>query len=253
MFLLLTFSQSDAFGFDYQRVEKAKYTVTYLGLPVVRVTMENGPPSVPDSGAYRISIQARTTKFWGLFYSIDNSYRTYLDSTGLPLVYSRNINEKSLKKITQQSYDHKFNRIYYEGNTAIDHPGRLENFFSGLFHIRMMPLSTGLVDSFYINVEKASWIVVFTVEGTKIIRAKGKRINCRIINIKFKRVNSTAKRLPTDALSYNLISEDTELIIYLSRDIYRLPIKMQYKLSPFDITATITEFPEYFTEQDFPR
>ena len=103
LFLLIAFSQSDAFGFDYQRVEKAKYTVTYLGLPVVRVTMENGPPSVPDSGAYRISIQARTTKFWGLFYSIDNSYRTYLDSTGLPLVYSRNINEKSLQPYLRRS------------------------------------------------------------------------------------------------------------------------------------------------------
>jgi hypothetical protein len=207
------------------------------------------PISVPDSGAYRIAIEAKTTKFWGLFYPIDNFYWTYLDTIGNPLYYKREIDEKSLKKTTEQDFDHSLNRIYYEGNTAIDHPGRLENFFSGLYGLRAAELKEGYSDSFYVNVEQASWLVKVAVEGTDEMRAGDYDIECHRIDVKFKQLYPEARRLPSDALSYNLISEDTELKIYLSNDDWHLPIRMDYKLSPFDVKAVITEFPEGYPEQ----
>jgi len=247
---LLLIWANHALSFDFLRAEKAKYEVRYLTLPVVRVSMESTPITEPDSGSYRIYITARTTKFWSMFYPIDNFYWTYLDTIGLPLIYRRNINEKSLKKQSSEQFDHRFNRIYYEGDTAIDHPGDLENFFSALYRLRTAPLYLGMADSFYINVEKASWIARWTVEGIKDIKAGGKQISCYQIDVKFTSKLQDTKRLPTDALSLNLVSEDTILKIYISKDDWRLPINVEYQLTPFDVEAIITEFPKGYLEPE---
>lgn len=235
---------STVFAFNYSRAEEIKYDVTYLGLPVVRVEVENSPIAEPDSGSYRIFASAKTTKFWSLFYPLENFYWTYLDTLGRPLIYKRIIKEKSYKNSSAQEFDHRFNRIYYEGDTAIDHPGNLQNFFSSVYRLREIPIDYGTADSFYINVEKASWKIKWSVEDREELQVLGREIDCYVVDVKFESMNPNAKRLRTDALSYNLMSEDTELKLYLSNDDWRLPIKMTYKLSPFDIQAKITEFPE---------
>ncbi|MBD3167991.1 MAG: DUF3108 domain-containing protein [candidate division Zixibacteria bacterium] len=250
LFLILLFlflMHMEGYCFDYSQDEHSKYSVRFLGFPVVRVNIQNGPID-SDSGAYRISIEARTTKFWSMFYRVDNFYWTYLDTVGMPVVYKRKIEEKSIKKETEQTFDHRFNRIYYEGNTAIDHPGELENFFSGLFRLRTLPLEVGFRDSFYINAEKAIWMVRSNVLDTVELNHQGRDIECFKVDVEFQRVTPEAKPLPSDVLTLNIVSEDTDLKIYISSDERRLPIKIDYNLSPFNVVASIDEFPDNFQE-----
>lgn len=246
--VLLAVCSSTSAGFDLTKAESLEYRISYLGIPVVRAYIEGSPIAESDSGFYRISIHARTTKFWSMFYRVDNFYWTYVDSFGTPLVYRRDINEKPIDKQTQQSYDHQYNRIYYEGNTAIDHPGELENFFSGVYRLRIEDLEVGMIDSFYINIEKSIWQVRCKVEKTMEIQMEGMNIECLQIDVKFDPLFPDVNRLKTDILSNKLVNSETVLKIYLTNDRWRLPVRMDYRMSPFDVKATITELPEEYLD-----
>ncbi|MCP4633850.1 MAG: DUF3108 domain-containing protein [candidate division Zixibacteria bacterium] len=239
--LIFAFSSS-ALAFDFNNKEEIEYKVTFMGMTVVRAYINGDPVNPSDSGSYRLSIKARTTKFWNMFYPLENYYLTYMDTTGAPLIYRRNINEKSFKNITEQNYDHKLNRIYYEGNTAVDHPGQLENFFSAVYKLRTMPMEIGVIDSFYLNIEKAAWLVIVTVEGNKSINVLDEKTDCFEIDAKFVPMNQTANRLPTDILTNKLVNSGTDLTLFISNDERRVPAKMVYNMTPFDVNVTVTKY-----------
>jgi len=243
MFTLIIIPQ--CFGFDLSKSEGIDYSVKYLGVLVVRVSIKSEPlVDNPDSGYYRIDIRAKTTKFWGMFYSVDNNYITYLDSLGHPLIYRRFINEKSFKNNSVQRFDNRFNRIYYDGDTAIDHPGDLENLFSGIYGLRLKNLAAGDEDSFCINAEKAAWKVLWAVEDTEKVKIGNKAIPCIRVQVHFIPFVPEAKRLRSDILTNKLVNENTKLTIFFSADKRHLPVKINYKFSPFDVKAVIENFPD---------
>jgi len=228
------------------------YSVKLGPFPVARATLqvERGVPFGGRS-ADHIVVTAKTKRFPFLF-RVDNRYESYIDpSEGYSLRFTSIIRQSNLSRtlIAEYDQDQHLARFSDGGSAPI-----LENacdFFAALFHLSGQ--FADLENEFLLNldVEGIPWRVGVEALGSERIRSPWGKAQATETHIRFYTDHPDARRSrKTDVLTNRLVKRDTDLRIWFSQDEGRVPLKLTYDGSPFNIVAELKEVEEVPGEDD---
>lgn len=132
------------------------YTVSWLGIPVVDVTI-----AVVDSDTiYQAEYHAQTQRWFDHFYSVDNRYRIWVDpETGVPRHYEKQILERGRADSLWAHYERNPLRVVY-GN-GLESPWRegAHTLFSALLWVQLRDWKAGEERILLVEVEGVVWQV----------------------------------------------------------------------------------------------
>lgn len=132
------------------------YTVSWLGLPVVDVTITH---SVQDS-LRNSHYQARTRPWFNSFYSVDNQYWIFQDTLSGQLVrYRKQIKERTRRREFEARYRFDIGQVVYSnGATRPLEPGD-QSLLSALQWVESHSWETGQQRELVVEVEGVFWLV----------------------------------------------------------------------------------------------
>lgn len=132
------------------------YVVSWLGLPVVDVTIEHSPQDGMRQSHYR----ARTRRWLNSFYSVDNQYWIYQDTLSGQLVrYRKQIHERERKREFEAQYRFDLGQVVYSnGATRLLEQGD-QGLFSALQWVESYSWKTGQQHELMVEVEGVIWLV----------------------------------------------------------------------------------------------
>ena len=132
------------------------YTVSWLGLPVVDLTV-----SGEASDSARIVVyHARTRRWFNQIYSVDNRYRILVDSvSGVPLRYEKDIRERGRGRPFWAQYDSTARLVTYANGLQRPLPAGTHSLFSALEWIQRHPWELDVQWPLLVEVEGVTWPV----------------------------------------------------------------------------------------------
>ncbi len=132
------------------------YTVSWLGVPVVDVTIRH----LEDPGPPHVEYRARTRSWFDRFYSVDNRYSIWLDpATGAPARYEKEVLERGRRDDLWALFDKDSRTITYANGLHRPWPPGAHTLFSALLWLQKHPWSLDEELPLQVEVEGVFWRV----------------------------------------------------------------------------------------------
>ena len=140
-----------------QATERRDYSVTWMGLPVVRLTIETSE----DEDGRQTSYHARTLRWMAPFYSVDNRYTLTFDASSGELVrYEKVVTERGRTDSLQARYEvHSRKRVLYSNGVERTLPAGSMPLFAALGWVQRYPWRMGEELALLVEVEGVVWKV----------------------------------------------------------------------------------------------
>ncbi len=136
--------------------EPLEYPVTWLGVPVVDVTISR----LEDHGAPHLEYRARTRSWFDRFYSVDNRYRIWVDPvTGEPARFEKDVLERGRPDDLWARFDADSRTITYANGLHRPWPPGTHTLFSALLWLQKHPWSLEEELPLQVEVEGVVWQV----------------------------------------------------------------------------------------------
>lgn len=132
------------------------YTVSWLGVPVVDVTIE----LVEADGYSQADYRAQTRSWFETFYAVKNLYQIWVDpESGLPIRYEKRILEDGNADSLWASYEQNPRRVVY--SNGLERPWQRDghSLFSALLWVQQHDWSVGEEHNLLVEVEGVVWEV----------------------------------------------------------------------------------------------
>ncbi len=232
LILFFYFLAGDSIAFNIP--EKLVFDLTWTGIKAGTATLE----VVNDKDCIKIISTARSAKWVSVFYTVDDRAETVLVRTqskafvGKPRNYHLKIREGRHRRDKEVIFDHQNRTAVF-----IDHlDGDKKNFditesildpLSSFFYVRTLKLEVGksvFVDMFD---SKKMWNVEVQVLRKEKIETAHGNLDTVVIKPLMK--------------SEGIFNRKGDVIIWLTDDHKRIPVKMQTKVAVGSITATLVE------------
>ncbi|MCB0832719.1 MAG: DUF3108 domain-containing protein [Bacteroidetes bacterium] len=224
--------------------ENCSYTLRVLSIPAATITL-----AVQDTGridgrtVYTIKATARTNSFFSKFYALENTYFTTVDDeSGLPLVYIKDIRQKTIEQHMEVHYAPQAKTADYSGDKFegrhIETLSNAHNLFSMIFKLRRQQLEVGQRLSLNLDIETEPWKALVTVEGRETIRVMGTDVKANRVSFVFNSLLPEKKRKKTDILTRRLVRSNTKLLFWIGVNPPYTFLRVDVDTSPF---TTVTE------------
>lgn len=228
------------------RGEVWDYSVKYLGMTAVRATGHLERISYEgNTEVDHLLLKAKSTRVYSLLYRVDNEYETFIDhKTGYPIRYLRRINEASIRGNFTTNFDQKRGVATYDSIDEVKLLEKSHDFFSAILCLRKEKLDLGDRYSYNLNLDRYDWEATVNVTEKKEYKIDKSTLPAKVLEVRFRYLGPASKpNIDTDVLTYYLVDEKAALKIFISDDEDRLPLRMEYKLWPFSVKASLNHLP----------
>ena len=140
-----------------QAADSLSYTVSWLGIPVVEITVAK----VENAAGFQQEYRARTRRWFDPIYAVDNRYRIWLDAnSGYPQRYEKEIRERRHSNHLWAQYELASAQISYANGEQRPWPEPTHNLFSALVWIERHPWRVAETRQLLVEVEGVIWQLV---------------------------------------------------------------------------------------------
>lgn len=167
-------------GINLVAGEKLTYQVSWTGIPVGQLVLENhGLEKVKGVEAYHLTVRTISNKFLSNFFPIEDTLHTWISrKEGLPLRFEKIIKEGHYSKHVVIEFDHEQGQATYyrkdkeNKSKTIPIPSDVQDIFSVLYWLRWKPLALGQQLVLNVNADKKNWVVKVDVIDLGILQTK---------------------------------------------------------------------------------
>ncbi len=204
---------------DLAAGEKLTYDVSWIGISVGQVIMENhGLETVGGLQAYHLTFRTVSNDFLSNFFHIDDVVHSWISRAGgFPVRFEKHIQEGHYSKDLVVEFDHERLVATYTKDGKVktmEIPPDVQDIFSILYWVRRQPLMVGRELSHDVNADGDNWLVKVEVvdKGTFETDATG--------------------AVPAFALMPSAATEGKEMekargVVWMTADARRLPLAFQ--------------------------
>ncbi len=210
------------------------YTVSWLGLPVVDVTVETSSDDSTRQGYY----QARTRPWFDKLYSIDNHYWITVDTlSGQPVRYRKQITERGNEREFHTNYRFDIGKVLYANGAERSLEAGDQELFSSLLWVEDHQWELGEQLTMTVEVEGIFWQVFVICEDIRHDEVSDVHI-ARVL-VRFEgQLRGEAVLSRTDRLTSMLPGPGNELRLELDLE-NRQVLALEFGSLPFLVRARV--------------
>ncbi len=216
------------------------YTVSWLGIPVVDVTITIAQS---DSNCYA-EYHAQTRPWFNHLYSVDNYHRIWVDpAEGYPIRYEKHINENGHADSLWANYEHNPRRVVYANGLVRPWREGAHSLFSGLLWVQRHPWIDGEERVLQVEVEGVIWQVTVSCPDADDTGEQGSSPVKMWARFDWKLYGEPVLST-TDILTHMLPGEGHRLRFGLDRE--QNDVKwIEFGSIPFQVRAELNSVPEH--------
>lgn len=225
----LRYLPNEAYGFG----EKFEYDVQYGFIKAGEGTMQIMPKPVKVRGreCYDVRFEARSLRSLEFLYKVINTYRSIVDVNGIfPWMFEQSIRENKYKYDFQAKFD-QFNQIAYVDKKQYPVPEYVHDVISAFYYVRTLDLSSKKAGSL-INLRNFWKDSTFTlgvrVHKKAVVKVPAGTFKCVVVE-------------PVD-IQGGLFKNIGSIMIYLTDDDRKMPVKVATKILIGEVTAELVRF-----------
>lgn len=232
-----------------QAGERLTFDVKAMGIKAVDVVFEViGKDTLKDFPVYHIRCTTQTIPIFSkLIYNVNNVYEVYVDQeTLLPRNFSRKIRQGKEDHYDQDIYFWiEKNAAYYDKNYAMKIPDATFEFFSAFYYLRQRAdLSIG--DTLRLDAlsDKSLWQIDIVAEAKETIEVSDEEYETVRYKFDFStdEDEKSLENRPPDLFLKNIFGGDGTAHLWLSDDEKRIPVKAEFKRSPYTLSLILKKY-----------
>jgi len=216
------------------QAQPSHYTVSWLGLPVVDVTVESNPGDSTLIGHY----QARTRPWFDRFYLVNNQYWIVVDTlSGQPVTYRKEVTERDNRREFHADYRFQDGKVVYANGAERSLEAGDQNLFGALLWVERRQWEEGEQQALVVEVEGIFWQVSAVCDDIRRDEATAASIARVVIRFQ-EQLRGVAVLSRTDILTGLLpgVGNELRLEIDLQR---RQILSIEFGFLPFLIRARL--------------
>ncbi|MEE9466267.1 MAG: DUF3108 domain-containing protein [Candidatus Neomarinimicrobiota bacterium] len=216
------------------QAQPSHYMISWLGLPVVDVTVESNPGDSTLKGHF----QARTRPWFDTFYSVDNQYWILLDKlSGQPVAYRKEITERDNQREFHVDYRFQAGKVVYANGAERSLEAGDQNLFGALLWVERHRWEEGEQQALVVEVEGIFWRVSAVCDDIRRDEATATSIARVVIRFQ-ERLRGEAVLSRTDILTGVLPGVGNELRFEVDMQ-RRQILSIEFGFLPFLIRARL--------------
>jgi hypothetical protein len=221
--------------------EEFTFRMSYLGITAGHIKMETKPMvSVQGEKAYRFKAFLRSSRYYQLIYTLDDSLESVvLAKNFLPVKYTLIQRESKQDVDDLQLFDHEsrktyvwYKRLKNDETKKLEFekfiPGFFQDSYSSLYFVRGLPLGIGDVYEFPVVTRGKVWLLTLKVERKEKIDVNGEEVEAYRINAE--------TRYP------GVLEKKGDIIFWYSTDSLRRLLKFNAKIKIGSVEGELVEF-----------
>lgn len=218
--------------------QSLSYTVSWLAVPVVDITIQTTHSDTSMHGTYH----ARTRPWFDKLYSVDNRYDIWTTSpSGLPLRYEKIILERNRDTHFWAQYEEDGQRVVYANSLERPWQAGMHTLFSALLWVQHHPWEEDERQDLLVEVEGVIWQV--TTRCTQIDPSTGELGARAEVLVRFEGQEYGEPVLSrTDMVTYMLPGKGHQLKFSLDLDRHQIRW-VTFGSIPFQVRAELNPIP----------
>lgn len=211
------------------QAEKLYLSISYLGLNVVHVTMEDVNQT--------LKVTAKATPLATIAAKMNNTYISEYTNNFLPVRRIKEINQKDYWENRVIDYDRnsklatRTSNLTEQNNKTYPIHEETRDFFTALFYIRN---HLDKPKELYLDANSLIWSCNYEIVEYESLNTCIGEIQTIKVKVVFKKLSENDKER-SDMLTNNLVNEEKAFYIWFSDDEKHLPIKTRYSRKPFPV------------------
>jgi len=223
---------SDSLNATFQVGETLRYNISYGFLDVGTATLRVLLGYNGDSPVYFVQAEARTGSVAEKLFTIHDVYESYIDiSTGLPIKSVRDIKENRYRNYNEVVFMRNTKEVFSSKTGVHAVPDSVLDILSAFYYARRFTM-----DKLKLN-QKVGFVTYFPDEifhfdmiyrGLEMVKSQFGWVECQ----KFIPIVETGR----------LFKKKDAVVIYITNDNNRLPVKIEMRMVFIDAEIELTEF-----------
>lgn len=206
------------FSIDYGMVNAGEAvlevvgTVDYLGMP-----------------CYRIESTATSNRFFSGIYRVRDKVVSYMDRQELfSRYFMKRLREGSFRRVEEIDFDHAAGKARYHDGREYDIEPGIHDVLSAFYFVRTLDLQVGQDVFLTVHDSRKTYVMRIIVHRQMTVDTALGSVDCFVIQ-------------PV-MLGEGIFKHEGDLMIYLTADARRIPVRMNSRLPIGSITAILREF-----------
>lgn len=224
----LPYLKEPAFKAGEELSYRLRYGMISAATGTLRVEDSEIKFSSPHS--YHLSARGQTSSAFGIFFTVDNRYNSYIDSrTFLPHYYTENIREGSYRRTDIVSFNHRNRTVKGNKGTFKSPSAQTFDLLSAYYFARNLDLSNvkkgqSFQLTYFLNDEIATLGIEYI--GIETIKTSLGTLEC----LKFS----------PEIKPGRIFRKDSRLYLWVTNDGNRIPVKAQVEILVGSVTLELT-------------
>ncbi len=185
--------------------------------------------SLRDRSCYYIRSVARSNKLFSLFFNVEDIVESFWDLDRLcSMRFEKNLQEGNFRA-------HQWIVFYPESSTAKYHDGKIfktlpnaQDMLSVLYYFRTLQFDVGDTVAIPVHADRKNYPLNVAVYRTETIKVPAGTFSCYVVEPFMK----TAA----------IFKQEGRIIVWLTTDKYKMPVKMESRIIIGSITANLIEY-----------
>jgi len=212
------------------------YTVSYMKIPVLNVSISSNIQGEVWKGRYQASIKPA----FSYIYDIDNIYEIQAEpNTWLPKRYVKQINEGKHHEQQTFQYNRNNNSVTLPTGRSVDFPRGTHSLFSAMLWVQHHNWTPGESRSMNVEIDGRRWRITLNCVESTLLQGFGDPVKIHLVKVQFgEPVGGTKLDQRTDYLSANIAAKGRILRFWIDTKkdlIYQIFIPM----GPFSVKARL--------------
>lgn len=224
----LPYLKEPAFKAGEELTYRLRYGVVSAATGTLKV--ENSKIKFSSPQSFHLSAHGRTSSAFGIFFTVDNRYDSYIDSrTFLPHYYTENIREGSYRRTDIVSFNHRNRTVKGNKGTFTSPSAQTFDLLSAYYFARNLDLSDVKIGqsfklTYFLNDEIATLGIEYI--GVETIKTSLGTLEC----LKFS----------PEIKPGRIFRKDSRLYLWVTNDGNRIPVKAQVEILVGSVTLELT-------------
>lgn len=225
----LRYVPNEAFGFG----EKLEYDVGYKFIIAGKGYFHIQPEPILRNGrkCYDVRFQVKSLESLDWLYMVRDQYRTVLDVAGIfPWEFEQRIREGGYKRDAKAYFD-QVNQIGKTSKKTIKTPEYVHDIVSAFFYVRTLDINNFPKDSVFFLpnfVDDTTYTLGVKIRGKETVKVEAGTFRCTVIE-------------PL-VVQGGLFKSDGSILVWVSDDDRKIPIKVASKIPIGYVEAKLTSF-----------
>lgn len=214
------------FAVGEQLVFSIDYGLVNAGEGVLEVA---GMVEIDGHQCYRIESTARSNTFFSGIYRVRDKVVSYVDADSLfSRYFMKRLREGTYRKIEEIEFDHEAGKARYHDGREFDTPAGVHDVLSAFYYVRMLDLEVGQDVFLAAHSSRETYDMRVIVHRQEAVETELGTVDCFVIQ--------------PIMMGEGLFKHEGDLMIYLTADERRIPVRMTTKLPVGHIAATLRSY-----------